>query len=192
MDNKELNEKESLELITQMIRNTRMKLEKNVGTPFIVGGYATVIVAYTIWYFIGYTGNYKWYFLWYVVPVVAILSEVFTARKRVKMPKSYIDKILGYIWWLFGGICILLSVLTMVKPLPIYFIILLLIGMGSTITGMIIRCNAFTIGGLCGILSSFGCLWWTGNDQNLIFALAFVLMYIIPGHILNHKARKGQ
>ena len=36
MDNKKLNEQESLELITQMIQNTKFKMVKNAGTPFLV------------------------------------------------------------------------------------------------------------------------------------------------------------
>lgn len=34
MENKKLNEKESLELISQMIQNTRTRVEKDGGTPF--------------------------------------------------------------------------------------------------------------------------------------------------------------
>ncbi len=192
MDDKKLNEKESLELIAQMIRNTRTKLGKNMGTPFLIAGYITVIMACTIWYFIESTGNYKWCFLWYVGLVAIFLLGSLTSRKRIVTPKSYIDKILGYIWIEFGAVCILLSALAVFKPLPMYFITLLMMGMGSMITGMIIRCNAFIIGGLLGILFSFGCLWLTGNDQNLVFPPAFIVMYIIPGHILNHKARKEQ
>lgn len=38
MDNKKLNEQESLELITQMIQNTKFKMVKNAGTPFFSMG----------------------------------------------------------------------------------------------------------------------------------------------------------
>ena len=34
MEDKELNEQESLKLITQMIQNTKFKMVKNAGTPF--------------------------------------------------------------------------------------------------------------------------------------------------------------
>ena len=43
MDNKKLNEQESLELITQMIQNTKFKMVKNTGTPFLIWGYMTVV-----------------------------------------------------------------------------------------------------------------------------------------------------
>ena len=45
MENKKLNEKESLELISQMIQNTRTRVEKDGGTPFLIWGYGTVIIS---------------------------------------------------------------------------------------------------------------------------------------------------
>ena len=50
MEEKALNEKESLELISQMIRNTQQKLERKNGIPFLIWGYVTVIVSLTVWY----------------------------------------------------------------------------------------------------------------------------------------------
>ena len=64
MDNKKLNEQESLELITQMIQNTKFKMVKNAGTPFLVWGYMTVVTSLLIWYLLKETGNYCWQFFW--------------------------------------------------------------------------------------------------------------------------------
>lgn len=50
MDNKKLNEQESLELIIQMIQNTKFKMVKNAGTPFLVWGYMTVVTSLLVWY----------------------------------------------------------------------------------------------------------------------------------------------
>ena len=58
MDNKKLNEQESLELITQMIQNTKFKMVKNAGTPFLVWGYMTVVTSLLVWYLLKETGNY--------------------------------------------------------------------------------------------------------------------------------------
>jgi len=191
MEDRKLNEKESLELITQMIQNTRTKMEKNVGTPFLVWGYATVIVAYVIWYLIERTGNYNWNWLWFMITVVGSTQLLVSAKKRVKMPKTYIDKILTYVWRVIGWSCFMVSCLAIIKPLPILFLVLLLLGAGGMITGLITRCNAVTIGGLLGTLSSVGCLWLSGIDQILVFGTTFIFMCIIPGHVLNYKARKG-
>ena len=45
MTNKHLNEAESLELITSMIQDTRARLARNSGTPFLIWGYTTVAIA---------------------------------------------------------------------------------------------------------------------------------------------------
>ena len=63
MDNKKLNEQESLELITQMIQNTKFKMVKNAGTPFLVWGYMTVVTSLLVWYLLKETGNYYRLFL---------------------------------------------------------------------------------------------------------------------------------
>lgn len=38
MDDKKLNEKESLELIAQMIQNTKSGMAENAGVPFLIWG----------------------------------------------------------------------------------------------------------------------------------------------------------
>ena len=71
MDNKKLNEQESLELITQMIQNTKFKMVKYAGTPFLVWGYMTVVTSLLVWYLLKETGNYYWQFLWLLMPAVS-------------------------------------------------------------------------------------------------------------------------
>ena len=44
MEDKELNEQESLKLITQMIQNTRRNLDTGSGNMFLLWGYVSAIV----------------------------------------------------------------------------------------------------------------------------------------------------
>lgn len=48
MEERKLNEKESLELIAQMIQNTKNRLETNCGMPFLFWGYTTLFVSLPI------------------------------------------------------------------------------------------------------------------------------------------------
>jgi len=50
MEERKLNEKESLELIAQMIQNTKNRLETNCGMPFLFWGYTTLFVSLLIWF----------------------------------------------------------------------------------------------------------------------------------------------
>ena len=55
MENKKLNEKESLELIARMIRNTHENLETRGGKSMLVNGYTTFLTSIVIYFLVGYT-----------------------------------------------------------------------------------------------------------------------------------------
>ena len=74
--------------------------------------------------------------------------------------------------------------------LPILFVILLMMGMGTTLTGLIINMKLVTVSGVLGIFASLGCLYIDKFDQILLFALAFVFMMVIPGHYLNIMSKR--
>ena len=44
-----MNEKESLDLITRMINNTRKGIEKNAALPMLIFGYASMITSLAVW-----------------------------------------------------------------------------------------------------------------------------------------------
>ncbi|WP_291587933.1 hypothetical protein [Bacteroides sp.] len=188
MENKKLNEKESLELISQMIQNTRTRVEKDGGTPFLIWGYGTVIISLLVWYMVTSTGKYEWQYLWFLLPAIGFPGTLWVSRKNESAVKTYIDRVVNYIWIVFGSAGFLVSCVSIVYPLPILFIILLLMGMGVILTGMVIHSKIALIGGLLGVLSSLGCIWVTGVNQILAFAPAFIFMMIIPGHMINYSA----
>lgn len=189
MEEKRLNEKESLELITQMIQNTQNRMEQNAGAPFLIWGYTTVIISLAMWYVLHTTHNCQWQWCWFLLPLIGWGGTAYSVRKSKNMVKTYVDRIINYVWTVFGIAGFLVSCISIIHRLPILFLILLLMGMGTMLTGMIIRFKVVTICGLLGALSSIACLWIDGIDQILMFAPTFIFMMIIPGHILNAKGK---
>lgn len=191
MEDKQLNEKESLELIARMISNTQQKLEKGNGLPFLIWGYTTILVSLVVWYFFSTTGNPDWNYLWFLIPVIGFPTMMRIIRKQEKGVKTYIDRIIGYVWIAFGigGLVVSTSAIFLWN-LPILFIIVLMMGTGTAITGMIIRFKPIIFSGFAGILLSLLCLIVKGYESILIFALIFLVIMVIPGHILNWKGRK--
>ena len=61
MEERKLNEKESLELIAQMIQNTKNRMETNCGMPFLLWGYTTVFTSLLVWLLVTYTQNNNWH-----------------------------------------------------------------------------------------------------------------------------------
>lgn len=194
LQDKPLNEKESMELITRMIQNTQHRLERGAGIPMLIWGYATVFTTILVWATKTYLGNYRFGYLWYLIPIVGI-SGMLLRKKRPKAVRTYIDKVVTYIWIVLGGTGFLLSVTSFwsfMWTLPILFIIIIIMGMGSTLTGLVIESKPSVIGGIIGMLLSVIQVLVQSYDVVMFsFALAFVVMYIIPGHILNYRAKKA-
>ena len=82
MEERKLNEKESLELIAQMIQNTKNRLETNCGMPFLFWGYTTLFVSLLIWFLVVTTGNYYWQYLWFLLPIIAGTGTYLSTRNQ--------------------------------------------------------------------------------------------------------------
>ncbi|MDO5664204.1 MAG: hypothetical protein Q4G63_02970 [Bacteroidia bacterium] len=192
MEDKQLNEKESLELITQMIRNTQRGLEKSNGIPFLIWGYTTIVVSLLVWYSFSTTGNPQWNYLWFAIPVISFPLMMWFLKKQEKGVKTYIDRIIAYVWIVFGIAALVVSTSAMfLWSLPILFIMVLMMAAGTSITGLIIQFRALIFSGFAGILLSYLCLIIKGYESILVFALIFLVMMVIPGHVLNYKSRKN-
>ncbi|WP_298612324.1 hypothetical protein [uncultured Odoribacter sp.] len=193
METKELNEKESLELIARMIRNTHDNLETRGGKTMLIYGYTTLFTSIVIYFIVGYTLNPYYYFLWFAIPIVGGIGKYFDKRSHPRKVTTYIDRMVGYVW-LVSGVIVWLSAcaafFTVFRILPILFMVAIMINTATIITGLIIKFKALTIGGSVGVILSYSLLIVLGLKSILIFAVIFLFCMIIPGHILQYAERK--
>lgn len=191
MEDRKLNEKESLELIARMIQETQENTARYAAYPFLIWGYTTVIVAIAIWYAFLQTGSYQVNYLWFALPVIAGPLTIYFIRKNGKRGvKNYIDRITGQIWIVFGIVGGILSLAAFAGKVDILFIIPLLMAMATTLTGCVSKYKPIIIAGSVSIVLSFSILFIHGVDRLLVFAAIFVAMMIIPGHILNQQMKQ--
>jgi hypothetical protein len=190
MEDKILNEKESLELISQMIQNTRHKLESGHGKQFLVFGYISVCISLAIYVLLVMTRSYYSHLLWYAIPVLGGFVMYRFGKKKEKYVKTYIERIINNIWSVLGGAMILVAIAEFFVRLPIISLIILLSGIAVTLTGLTIKFKPVVI---CGIIGALTCILpfiIKGNEQSLVFAAAVIIMMIVPGHILQNKGGK--
>lgn len=193
MEDRKLTEQESLQLISQMIRNAKEKVEKNAGVPFLIWGYTTVAIALAVWYMVTTTHNPAWHWLWFAIIAIGLpMYLLFYSRAKEQQPstKTYVDRVMTNTWVVIGGSALLVGICAMFVRIPVLFIMLLMMGIGTTLTGLLIRFKAIIVSGVLSVCASFICLFINPNDQILVFALVFALMMVVPGHILNYSARK--
>ena len=102
MEDKELNEQESLKLITQMIQNTRRNLDTGSGNMFLLWGYVSAIVTLVVFAGIYWTRNPVWMWGFWGIPVIGYLLSYILMRRKGKPVKLYIDKVLNEVWQVLG------------------------------------------------------------------------------------------
>ena len=195
MEDRKLDAAESLALIGRMIENTRSRMVRNAGRPFLAWGYATAATLIAVWAAVSCTGDVRWNYLWFMLPLLGGTLMYFTRPKAAEgSVHTYVDRVLDLIWSVIGPATLLISTLAIcfVVRFPVAFTVLLMIGLGTTINNLIIGFKPGVAGGIAGIVLASVSLVVTGNWHAGLFLAAFVLMTIIPGHILNYRYRHSR
>ena len=104
MEDRKLNEKESLELITQMIQNTRRNLDAGGGNMFLLWGYVGVVVTLGVLAAWSLTENTVALWGFWALPVVGWLLSWWFGRKwrKEQRAKDYTDRIVRQVWQIIG------------------------------------------------------------------------------------------
>ena len=70
MEEKTLNEKESLEIITRMIQETKNKLEVGDGNMLLLWGYVSVCTAILVYALLLWVQTPQVNWLWFLIPLI--------------------------------------------------------------------------------------------------------------------------
>ena len=205
MTNKHLNEAESLELITSMIQDTRARLARNTGTPFLIWGYTTIAVSLfnALTLYLGWSHSWAW--SWFAIPIIGWIGMILF-NKNEPSARNYIDRIVSMIWVVIGLSFAWLFVGAVVFGGSISFLTVVVMGIGTVLTGNVLKHRTTAICGWAAMCASliFPIVYFVIVKSNspitiseswawgelIVFALIFLLMMVIPGHILNHKYNK--
>lgn len=191
MEEKTLNSAESLALIEQMIAATREKYEKGSGNAFLVYGYTSLFVGTLTTVLVSLTGNLSFLFLWWLIPVLGFPINYFVNADKVKGAKSYLDSFVGNLWLVLGAFLVIFPLVGMFSPLVGFMIIpfeSLMLSIGILVTGISIKSTPVILSGIFAALLSF-VMYFISTGYEYVFLAMFVLGMIVPGHLLNHKAR---
>ena len=192
MEERVLTEKESLELIASMIQDTQNRMARYAAYPSLIWGYMTVLISIVVWFVLGQYQMPEIQYLWWLLPVVCFpLTLYFSRKDRQSGVKNYMDRITAQLWWVFGIVGFLLSCFAFMGKVDILFLIPLLMGMGVTLSGCVSKYSPMRWAGVAGIALSFSLLFVHGLDRLLVFALLFIIMMVIPGHLLNRKMKQA-
>jgi hypothetical protein len=209
MEDKKLNNQESLELITMMINKTKRQLHVGEGNLLLWWGYTSAIVGVLVGVSLLLTGgnpicNWLWFLIW-IVGGIGMLLIVRKDKSRIeKEPSTYVDRLTGNLWgtigWLFAlGTLMSIGFQFFGKDTWVIMLVFafLFCGFGTCIQGFILKEKSMVWGGSFSLVAGVFvlCCVISGVELSVqwvipLFVMSFVATMIIPGHVLNAKAKK--
>lgn len=192
MEDKILSEKESLALITSMINKARNNFNES-GIIYLIYGWTIFICSLVQFIALYFFKNPDAYYIWYLTWLPVIYHVIYLRKKRASdKTRTYTDEIIGHIWLVFI-ICISLLIflqLFLNTSATINLTILVLYGMPTFLSGVILKSSALKIGGIfCWLLAILSVFIYP-EFQSLLIAVAVVVAWIIPGYILKENLKK--
>lgn len=205
MEEKTISEKESLEIITEMISRTKERYIGD-GNIMLMWGYLTVTVTILVWVLLSATHHPAWNWLWFLIWIIGGIATPIMARKEhIKQGvKNYSDRITSQIWSVVGAMAIVATAMCLGFLLiggkdswsMMFAFALIIVPFGEIVQGVILKENSLKVGGITGMVIGIftvcciaGRVILSANWYLPVFMLAYIAMFIIPGHILNHKAK---
>ncbi len=183
---------ESLAIIQSMIKRARNEFGEN-GHLYLIWGYVVLIcsvVQFVLLRFFRYENHsLVWMFTW-----VALIYQIIylTKKARKRKVKTYTADTIQQIWMVFAVlmimICFILGFQLKGESVRLYApVILCLYGMPTFLTGRILQFKPLILGGIICWLLSVLSLFLSNDFQILMYGVAVIAAWIIPGYMLKKK-----
>lgn len=209
MKEQKINPQESMDIITAMIDQTKIRLHIGDGNILLMWGYLTVSVSALVGTLLYVTENPVWNWLWFLIMVIGgVATPVMAREKRIRTgAQTYTDRLSSGTGMIIGYGCLAGFVVCLAFMLVgdrnvwsmMLVLALLLTGMNEVVQGMIIKERSLMFGGAVGMMAGIVTLACIIGDVPLyiswfipVFIAAWVCMMIVPGHCLNAKARRSR
>lgn len=212
MEDRVLNEKESIELITRMITQTKRKFETSDGNILIQWGWLTIAVAAIVMIALIVTEEPAANALWAMMALGSFFNRKKHNDDKTRGHTTYTDAISANIWKLAGfaflpatAICVAVDLFMpdladyAVNSIWLLFYItaLVVIGIIAAVQGIIIKVGCLVFGGtfsavagICVVAAALCQIPVTPYWGYPLMMLCFILMMVIPGYVMRNMSRK--
>ena len=187
---------ESFAVIQKMIETAKNQFSEN-GHLYLLWGWVVLLCSVSQFLLL-YVFHYKYHPVVWSATWLAFIYQTYylIKQKRRRRIRTYTDKIIGFVWFVFLVLMLLFGVLfgsvlgdnyyKMIGPC-----FLALYGMPTFLSGIIIRFKPLIIGAIgCWIFSILS-LYINPEFQLLLPAAAMLVAWIIPGYSLRARYKKA-
>ncbi|MEM8886423.1 MAG: hypothetical protein AAGD28_00430 [Bacteroidota bacterium] len=189
MDAKELSPQESLSLISQVIQDAKTRFEED-GKLYVLWGALIAVIAFVQFFLLlneRYDINYYPYF---VIPIGVLISRRYY-KKKGEVSNNQISRNIGLLWLVISLNSMVFGFgFSMVLAESLVPVILVIVGIGITLSGVFIKSKLILYAGLLQNLVGFICFAFDWLYHPLVLGISSILFTLIPGIILMNRYKK--
>jgi len=207
MEDKKINEQESLNLISNMIKQTNNHMALGAGNIQIAWGCVLALVSIFANVAMYITGNGNWIWSYFAIFAIGIPIEMWLSRKAKQksegLVKTYLEDSLNKVWqsttkllWIFPLVLLLMcNTFSSHAWIVMFFLGMFLPAINSYITGVFLKHKGiiFCSGFACAMSLIFLAMAIDPNFRFTLphtfhFPLCAIFSMVIPGIMINQKA----
>lgn len=186
MNAKPLSPEQSLELITRVIGEAKSRFEEN-GVIYVMWG-AILGFASLLQYGLIKSGREEIsYYGYFLVPLGAIISWYYYSRKESGR-KNQVSTNISIAWSVVSlNLMVLGFFFNYILQENLIPLMLILMGIGTAISGSLIKSQLILIAGLLLNVAGFVCFGLNWSERPLVLGIAAILFILVPGLLLMNK-----
>lgn len=183
--------KESLDIISKMMNDTRRNVMLGSRIPLLVWGWTSFAVSLMVYICIRCSGNSNWNYAWFLILAIG-WPLIRSLKPKRPVVSTAISQSLVVIWKMLAAVIIVFSVTSFLTIFNVLAVILLILAMGSFITGELIRYPFLKYSSIAGFILAISLWLIHGLIQIPVFAVAMLLMMVIPAYRMKYDLAKEE
>jgi hypothetical protein len=193
MQNKEsMTGEQSLEIIRRMIDTAKEELEDD-SFYYLFWGWLVFISCLINYVLMKMESSFQGISWAVLMPLGGIITMVYGIRQgKRSRKKSYIDELMKYVLISFGVSLAIVLGFGFKLGLGTYPMVMVVYGFWLFVSGGALKFRPLILGGIVNWILALVAFFNQFEMQLLILALAVLLGYIIPGHLLKIKFQKSR
>ena len=187
---------ESLQIIQKSISNSRKNMREG-SFYYLLWGWALILASLANYFLIRQLIRIERYddimlmslLAWGVFIIAAMIIQFVYQSRSGKKERvvTHLDRYLTILWVAAGMLMGLMTFLSLkVNAYPTPFI-LGVTAMATAVSGLMVRFRPLVIGAMVFLAAAVISSFLNGTDQLLVFAVAMLLGYLIPGYIIRSR-----
>ncbi|MEG1498474.1 MAG: hypothetical protein RRX93_01520 [Bacteroidales bacterium] len=185
--NEDIEEKTFIEDAYQMVRQDYKDFFPQL---CIIFGYLVTAVSFIVFITQFITHSLLCNVLWLLAPAIGLPLFQNYFKKNPPQRTTFADYIIVKMWCVLGGIIVFSGLfapfawIVFIADTPYVLLTCLLVGLGITLTGVILNLGPFVVSGVLGMAMSFLSLIIAESCYPLLFSGIIFLTFCIPAHIV--------